>query len=92
MGKKSYTGNNDQKIPENFIVVFSGTVRRLRKEKSISQYDLARLSGISWRMISDIERGVKQPTLLSLMKLAKGLDTSISRLIKEFIKDMGSKP
>ena len=92
MGKKSNTGNTDQKIPENFINVFSGTVRRLRKEKSISQYDLAQLSGISWRMISDIERGVKQPTLLSLMKLAKGLDISISQLIKEFIKDMGIRP
>ena len=92
MGKKSYTGNTDKKIPENAIDVFSRTVRRLRKEKSISQYDLARLSGISWRMISDIERGVKQPTLLSLMKLAKGLNISLRRLINELIKDLKDNP
>jgi transcriptional regulator with XRE-family HTH domain len=49
-------------------------VQRFRREKGWSQEDLAFESGLHRTYISGIERGVRNPTVLVLEKLAKTLD------------------
>ena len=49
-------------------------LRRLRLEKSLTQEDLAERSGISQQYISGLERGSRNPTVLSLFELAAALD------------------
>lgn len=48
-------------------------LRRIRQEKSLTQEDLAARSGISQQYISGLERGCRNPTVLSLFELASAL-------------------
>ncbi len=48
-------------------------LRRIRQEKSLTQEDLAERSGISQQYISGLERGRRNPTVLSLFELAAAL-------------------
>ena len=57
-------------------------VKYLRKTKRISQEELAFISGVNKNYISDLERGVRNPTLRVLEKLANALDVSLSDLLK----------
>ena len=56
------------------------TVRERRKFLKITQEDLADISGISERTLRDIEKGLANPELESLMKLCEvlGLELTIS--------------
>lgn len=56
-------------------------VQRLRREKGWSQEDLAFESGLHRTYISGIERGVRNPTVTIVAKLAATLDTSTGGLI-----------
>ena len=57
------------------------SVRRLRREKGWSQEDLAFESGLHRTYVSGIERGVRNPTLLILGKLAKTLGVAPAKLV-----------
>lgn len=49
----------------------------LRKNKGLTQEDLAELSGYSVEFISLIERGINAPTIDGLEKLARALDVEV---------------
>lgn len=55
-------------------------VRELRKAQNWTQEQLEEHSGLDRTYISDIERGVRNPSLKSLEKLAKALKVSVSSL------------
>src|ERR671913_396640 len=57
-----------------------GRVRRLRRRRGLTLEELAGLSGVSRAMISKLERGEKNPTLVVAAKLAEGLGVTLSRL------------
>ena len=55
-------------------------IRYLRKKKGLSQEDLALDSGINKNYLSDLERGMRNPTVNILEKLAVTLKVSLSEL------------
>jgi transcriptional regulator with XRE-family HTH domain len=55
-------------------------VKELRKEAGLTLDELAGRSGVSRAMISKLERGEKNPTLVIAARLAEGLGVSLSRL------------
>ena len=55
-------------------------VKDLRKERGLTLEELAGRSGVSRAMISKLERGEKNPTLVIAARLAEGLGVSLSRL------------
>ena len=55
-------------------------VRDLRKERGLTLEEFAEVSGVSRAMISKLERGEKNPTLVIAARLAEGLGVSLSRL------------
>ena len=57
-----------------------GRVRELRRGRGLTLEELAELSGVSRAMISKLERGEKNPTLVVAAKLAEGLCVTLSRL------------
>ena len=57
-------------------------VRQQREALGLSLRKLAALSGISASMISDIERGSKSPTVLTVVRLARALGISAAALIE----------
>jgi transcriptional regulator with XRE-family HTH domain len=56
-------------------------VKRLREAGGFSLRALAARSGISSSMISDIERGKKSPTVISVVRLAQALGIEVAALV-----------
>lgn len=60
------------------LVKFGLNVRRLRLKKGLSQVALAKKAGLSPNYIGTLERGIQNPSLKTLERLAKGLGCSMS--------------
>ena len=58
-------------------------MKRLRGELGLTLEALSERSGVSRAMLSDIERGVKSPTIRVVSQVAEGLGCSVSRLLGE---------
>ena len=56
-------------------------VKELRRRRGLTLEDLAKRAGVSRAMISKVERGEKNPTLVVAAKVAEGLDVTISALL-----------
>lgn len=65
-----------QKNPD--LVKFGLNVRRLRLKKGLSQSTLAKRAGLSANYVGTLERGIQNPSLKTLERLAKGLGCSMS--------------
>ena len=56
---------------------YKALIRQKRQEKGISQNQLAKLVGISQPYMNQIETGVRNPTLPTMMKICEILDISL---------------
>ncbi len=65
-------------------VVFGQRLRELRIARDLSQYALADLCGSHKPFISELERGVKVPSLTMILRLAEALDCSVYDLVEVF--------
>jgi len=61
---------------------FGKRLRTLRKEKGYSQEELGFNTGLDRTYISGIERGIRNPALKNIAKLAKALDVEVIELFK----------
>lgn len=64
--------------PSVQLAAFARTLRRLRRERDLSQEALADRSGISAKHIGEIERANKEPGITTVMKLSDGLELPLS--------------
>ncbi|MCE9621002.1 MAG: helix-turn-helix transcriptional regulator [Actinomycetia bacterium] len=62
---------------------FGHRVRARRERRGLSQMALAELAEVHFTYISDIERGVRNPSLITMVKLAAALDTDLGKLVKD---------
>jgi XRE family transcriptional regulator, regulator of sulfur utilization len=62
--------------------VLGERIRALRDGMGLSLRDLARRSGVSAPMLSQVERGETSPTLNVAERIAAGLDLSLSQLLR----------
>lgn len=62
-------------------VAFGRVLREARRDAQMSQEQLALTAGIERNFVSLIERGVNQPTIRVIFKLANALKTSLSELV-----------
>jgi transcriptional regulator with XRE-family HTH domain len=51
-------------------------VRRIRREKGLGQEALAEASGFSQQYLSDLERGLRNPTIITIYEIANALGVS----------------
>lgn len=65
------------------------TIRKLRKERGISQDVLSGLAGIARTHLSMIECGTKQANFETLCKIAEALDMKPSELIQKMEENQG---
>lgn len=66
-----------------YLVALGQAVRRRREKLGISQENLGFNSEIHRTYIGSIERGERNPTVLSLIKIADALETTPARLLKD---------
>lgn len=64
------------------LIKFGNSVRAIRKEKNLSQEDLAFKSDLHRTYIGMIERAEKNITLINIEKIAKGLEVNVIDLFK----------
>ncbi|MBA4348680.1 MAG: transcriptional regulator [Thermodesulfovibrio sp.] len=67
-------------MSDNISIELGKRIRTLRKLKGLTQEELGEKSGISYKFIGEIERGEVNPSLNSLIQIAKGLGMHISEL------------
>lgn len=77
------TKNNIHNKTQAFRFEFGQVVRKHRREKGFSQEELADRCGLHRTYISEIERGLKAASLLSLLRIAGALDVPAYLLVKE---------
>ena len=64
--------------------IFGSTVRRLRIDRGWTQERLAEASGLTTTYVGQVERGVRDPSLTVVLKLARGLAVSPGELLSGF--------
>jgi transcriptional regulator with XRE-family HTH domain len=70
-------------------VTFGKIISQLRQSAQLSQEELADRAGIHRTYVSQIERGLKSPTIVMLLKLSKGLETTPSKVMRLFETEVG---
>ena len=68
-------------------VAFGRALRRLRIEKGLTQEGLGFEADLRRTFISVLELGQQQPTLTTIIKLAKALDLSPHQLVLEMERE-----
>lgn len=71
-------------LPQNFDPTPSlgKTIQRLRKAYNMSLGDLSEQSGVAKSIISQIERNETNPTLSTVYRLSRALDTTIEEVLR----------
>ena len=64
--------------------IFGRRLRELRMERDLTQDALSQIVATSKPFISDMERGVKVPSLTMVLRLAKALECRVCELVNVF--------
>jgi transcriptional regulator with XRE-family HTH domain len=62
------------------LIAFGAAINRLRKEQGVSQAKLALLSGIDRAYVRGIEKGDQNPGLITIMRVVRALDLTLTEL------------
>ena len=71
-----------QKKEGDYPAALGQTIQRLRKAYNMSLGDLSEQSGVAKSIISQIERNETNPTIGTVWRLSKALDSSIDEVLK----------
>jgi transcriptional regulator with XRE-family HTH domain len=69
-------------IRHRALTAFGSNVRRHRQREKLTQEQLAASADLDPTYISGIERGVRNPSILSVLRIADALGTTVSALSK----------
>lgn len=68
---------------DNVLIRLGHRIRQLREQAGISQENLGFLSGLHRTYVGAIERGERNPSVLSLKKIADALKIGVGDLFDE---------
>lgn len=64
------------------LIKLGKIIREKRESQNLTQIDLASKAGVDRNYIGMVERGERNPSFLSLQKIAHGLGISVDMLLK----------
>ena len=70
---------------------FGSRLRVLRRESGLSQEKLAEMTGLSANFVGEMERGLKAPGLVVILRLSRALGVSVADLLRDFTPDVVRK-
>ena len=68
---------------ESLIINFQRILREIREERGATIYRIATDAGISWRMLKQIEKGERRPSLEVFCKICLGMGLKPSELLSK---------
>jgi len=71
---------------------FGTVLRRAREERTITQEDLAHVSGVARSFIAKMEAGRRQPTITTVFRLAHALGVEPGVLLARTAEELGRVP
>jgi transcriptional regulator with XRE-family HTH domain len=71
--------------------VLGERLRELRADREETLVDTARRAGISPQYLSEIERGIKEPSSEMISAVAGALDTSLAEIASEIGRDLSRR-
>ena len=69
--------------PGSVLRRFGRVLRQLRKERALSQEELADLAGIHRTYVGSVERGERNVSLQNIVRLARALQCQPSELLRD---------
>lgn len=69
-------------MKKQIVINLGNKLKKLRIEKQMSQEELANKIGIHRTYIGSIERGEKVVSLITIEKISKALEISVSKLLE----------
>lgn len=72
--------------------LFGRRLRQLRNDRGVTQVELAEASGLIDTYISDMERGLKVPSLTTILRLAAALRCKVADLVTVFDEEPDLTP
>lgn len=78
----------DKEYKEALSKRFGDRVQELMDEKGLSQAELGRRSGMSRSVINNLLRGIRNPSLLTALTVARALGVSLDELTSGNVLDM----
>jgi transcriptional regulator with XRE-family HTH domain len=67
---------------ESELIELGKIIRSKRELQSLTQIELAQKSGLDRNYIGMVERGERNPSYMSLQKIAHGLGLTVDQMIK----------
>jgi len=71
-------------VPQREGELFGERLRELREQRGETQRSLADLTGMTHPYISEMERGLKFPSLTTILRLAIALECDVTDLVDVF--------
>ncbi|WP_145028463.1 helix-turn-helix domain-containing protein [Paenibacillus sp. Y412MC10] len=78
--------NHSEKSIE--LLAFGKALRKIRKEKKLTQDELSVYSRVDRSYISELENGEKAPSLLTITALARALQVKASNLVEGYEREL----
>lgn len=67
---------------------FGAALREVRKKRQLSQLEVASTSGIDRAYVSELERGLGNPSVETMFRLAEAIGVSPLDLVKQMIEEL----
>lgn len=67
-------------MKQQILIQFGQRIRQLRRERGLTQEQLAELTGFHHNYIGMVERGERNPALANIETFARAFDLSLSEL------------
>lgn len=87
MPKRSDDDRDAKAFSRAYLTSFGERVRTLREKQGVTLKQLAQLSGLSDRYIIEVEKGKANPSLESVLSLARALQTFLTDLLPKDSED-----
>src|SRR4051812_14212524 len=92
MPKSGVDDRDPKAFSRAYLNNFGERVRRLRETQGVTLKQLAQLSGLSDRYIIQVEQGAANPSLETVLSLARALQISVTVLLPDDAKSQTAEP
>lgn len=72
-----------ENMNKNLSRIIGDRIRRLRKQKGLTQQELAEKVGMEYTMIGRVEQGVRNLTIEGILKVAEALDADANYILAQ---------